>query len=165
MDIRKCCDLLDLRPGYSQEDLKQAYKDLVQVWHPDRFSHSERLKQKAESKLKQINLAYEVLDQALVKRAKLQAHRAAQSMNSPESVEEQIVRSAYEQSVAWGSRPGQRLRFQLSIVLWSVGMFGGLIGLIAMLAWLSSNLMLIWGAVVVVGGYFGLRWFHEQQQR
>ena len=44
--------ILEIETGASQDDIKQAYKDLAKVWHPDRFSDSPRLKQKAEEKLK-----------------------------------------------------------------------------------------------------------------
>ncbi len=52
---------LELEPDASLGDIKQAYKDLVTVWHPDRFGHNPRLRKKAESKLKQFNQAYEAL--------------------------------------------------------------------------------------------------------
>ncbi|MCD6305207.1 MAG: J domain-containing protein [Deltaproteobacteria bacterium] len=61
MDIKSCYEILDLKPGASADEVKQAYKDLVNIWHPDRVSHNARLKQKAEEKLKQINGAYEAL--------------------------------------------------------------------------------------------------------
>lgn len=53
--------VLEIEPGASKDDIKQAYKDLVKVWHPDRFSDDLRLQQKAEKKLRQINAAYEFL--------------------------------------------------------------------------------------------------------
>jgi len=53
--------VLELKNGASLEDIKQAYKDLVMVWHPDRFPGNARLRQKAQDKLKQINKAYEQL--------------------------------------------------------------------------------------------------------
>lgn len=53
--------ILDLEDGASLEDIKQAYKDLAMVWHPDRFTDNARLQQKAQDKLKQINKAYEQL--------------------------------------------------------------------------------------------------------
>lgn len=61
MDIRTCYETLELKPDASIQDVKQAYKDLVNIWHPDRVSNNPRLKQKAEEKLKQINAAHEVL--------------------------------------------------------------------------------------------------------
>ncbi len=53
--------LLGLNPGASEEEIKEAYKDLIKVWHPDRFSNDPRLKEKANEKLKEINSAYEIL--------------------------------------------------------------------------------------------------------
>lgn len=43
------------------KELKEAYRDAMSVWHPDRFSVNQRLKHKAEQKAAQINLAYETL--------------------------------------------------------------------------------------------------------
>src|SRR5262249_4612549 len=53
--------ILDLEPDASPEEIRRAYRDLVKIWHPDRFEHDARLKQKAQERLKQINEAYEVL--------------------------------------------------------------------------------------------------------
>ena len=61
MDIKKCFDILELDKNASIDELKQAYKDMVNIWHPDRFSGNPRLKQKAENKLKEINEAYETM--------------------------------------------------------------------------------------------------------
>jgi curved DNA-binding protein CbpA len=54
-------DVLALRRGATAVEIKDAYLDMVKVWHPDRFGNDPRLRQKAEEKLKQINLAYQVL--------------------------------------------------------------------------------------------------------
>ncbi len=60
-DIEKYYEIFGLKPGASEEDVKRAYRDLVQVWHPDRFSHNQSLQKKAEEKLKEINSAYEAV--------------------------------------------------------------------------------------------------------
>jgi hypothetical protein len=54
---------LELDPSATLDEIKQAYKDLVMVWHPDRFAHNLRLRHKAEEKLKQFNQAYDWLKQ------------------------------------------------------------------------------------------------------
>jgi thioredoxin 1 len=53
--------ILELKPGASEEEIKQAYKDLVNIWHPDQVSSNPHLVERANEKLKEINLAYEKL--------------------------------------------------------------------------------------------------------
>jgi DnaJ-like protein len=53
--------LLGLAPGASLDDVKTAYRDLAQVWHPDRFPDNQRLREKALLNLQRINEAYAVL--------------------------------------------------------------------------------------------------------
>lgn len=61
MDIKRSFEILELHPGVSLKKAKQAYRDLVRVWHPDRFLDKPRLMQKAEEKLKEINEAYRMV--------------------------------------------------------------------------------------------------------
>ncbi len=60
--IDRCFGMLGVKPGASQEELAQAYRDLANVWHPDRFAGNPRLQKKAEEKLKEINAAYEYIN-------------------------------------------------------------------------------------------------------
>jgi curved DNA-binding protein CbpA len=71
MDIKKCFEILELDPNASVDEAKQAYKDIVNVWHPDRFSHNSRLKEKAEKKLKEVNVAYETVISFLYSKKRL----------------------------------------------------------------------------------------------
>ena len=57
--MNRCIEMLGLKSGASQEEVTQAYRDLANVWHPDRFAGNPRLQKKAEEKLKEINAAYE----------------------------------------------------------------------------------------------------------
>jgi DnaJ-domain-containing protein 1 len=59
--IERCIETLGLKSGASQEEINQAYRDLVTVWHPDRFANNLRLQKKAEENLKEINAAYEYI--------------------------------------------------------------------------------------------------------
>ena len=49
--IEQCFEILGLKAGASQEELTQAYRDLVNVWHPDRFNNNPRLQEKAQEKI------------------------------------------------------------------------------------------------------------------
>lgn len=69
-DLSAYYRVLDLQPGASMAEIKTAWRDLAQVWHPDRFTGNERLQKKAEETLKEINEAY---------------HRLAKSQGSGEA--------------------------------------------------------------------------------
>ncbi len=58
-DLRECYRILEVEPGATLDEVKRAYRELVKVWHPDRFTHDLNLQRKAQEKLKQINHAYE----------------------------------------------------------------------------------------------------------
>src|SRR5689334_3216993 len=60
LDINHAYEILGLIPGASLAQVKQAYRKLVKIWHPDRFS-DQKQKQKAEEKIKIINAAYNKL--------------------------------------------------------------------------------------------------------
>lgn len=60
LNINDAYSILGLQPGASLTQIKQAYRQLVKIWHPDRFSDQQR-KQEAEAKIKQINAAYNKL--------------------------------------------------------------------------------------------------------
>lgn len=61
MNRERCLEILDLPGEVSRAEMKQVYRDLVAVWHPDRFAHNPRLQKKAEHKLKEVNLAYQLM--------------------------------------------------------------------------------------------------------
>ena len=61
MDHQKAYEVLGVKPGVSNRELKAAHRDLAKVWHPDRFLHDPRLQEKAQEKLKEITEACELL--------------------------------------------------------------------------------------------------------
>jgi hypothetical protein len=60
-ETERCLHILGLQPGASREEIKHAYRDMVKVWHPDRFQNEPRLLQIAGEKMKEINEAYRLL--------------------------------------------------------------------------------------------------------
>ncbi len=57
-DFHQYYATLGLQPGASPADVKQAYRQLVKTWHPDRFADAPERQQQAEAKIKTINHAY-----------------------------------------------------------------------------------------------------------
>jgi hypothetical protein len=80
-EIKSCYQALELEPGASLEQVKQAWRELVKVWHPDRFSHDAKLQRKAQERLKDINGAYEVLCQFLAS----ESSPRGSHMNTPDA--------------------------------------------------------------------------------
>lgn len=60
-DLGRYYEILGIVRGASPQEIKQAWRDLAQVWHPDRFPGNPRLRKKAQETLKQVNEAYDVL--------------------------------------------------------------------------------------------------------
>ena len=61
MTLARALRVLDVDVAADRSEIKQAYWDLVRVWHPDRFAADARLSEKAAWKLSEINAAYHLL--------------------------------------------------------------------------------------------------------
>ena len=53
--------IFELDHRRTQEEVRAAYRELVKVWHPDRFANDPDLRAKADRRLQDINRAYAVL--------------------------------------------------------------------------------------------------------
>lgn len=60
-DLLHALETLDLEPGCDPSEVKRAYLELAQIWHPDRFLDKPNLQRRATDKLQQINDAYHFL--------------------------------------------------------------------------------------------------------
>jgi len=54
-------DLLEVPANAPEERIRESYKVLASIWHPDRFPRDSKQYQLATRKLREINAAYEVL--------------------------------------------------------------------------------------------------------
>ena len=59
--------LLELLPTATAADIKKAWHEQIQVWHPDRFNHSPTLHRKAETRTQLINQAYQTLSDPIAR--------------------------------------------------------------------------------------------------
>jgi LSD1 subclass zinc finger protein len=60
--------ILEISVGASQEEIKRAWHEQLQVWHPERFYHNAALREKAEARTRDINEAHEVLSNSQKRR-------------------------------------------------------------------------------------------------
>ena len=60
MNRLKAFEVLGIPVTTSKAEIKQAWKDLLTIWHPDKHHENERRRKLAEEKTKEINEAYEI---------------------------------------------------------------------------------------------------------
>ena len=99
--------ILEIQDSATLEEVKEAYRLLLQVWHPDRFHHSPTLLAKAEQKSGKINVAFETLSDPVL-RQQYDAWLRASHGRSTQAVEpvtcpscHASLRSAPEQHETW----------------------------------------------------------------
>jgi len=109
---------LELDAGATEKQIKDAYRVLVKVWHPDRFSGDPRVKEAADEKLKALNSAYLFLTS---KRGQRQSRRPAQPGAPP------AARAQEQQE----PRRRRRFRFPTGAVLKL-----GVLACVLLVAWL-----------------------------
>lgn len=63
MNTNRCFEILEISPDATYEEAKAAYRLMCQVWHPDKYTHSEQLHAKATSKIKEINAAWSHIEE------------------------------------------------------------------------------------------------------
>ena len=60
-EINRCYQVLQLRPGVSKEEIREAYKNLLIVWDTHKHADYPTLQKKAQETIKEIDEAYEKL--------------------------------------------------------------------------------------------------------
>lgn len=61
MNFKDALGILEVDESMDFDEIRRSYRDLIQIWHPDRYAYNKRLKVKAEEKLKAINIAFEII--------------------------------------------------------------------------------------------------------
>lgn len=97
-EISKSYQVLEIEPSASLHAIKEAYRGLVKVWHPDRFQNDQKLQHKAQEKLKDINAAYtailEYIESADI-RTKPEASDSRKDAGTDDRVEAYTVGEAF----------------------------------------------------------------------
>ncbi|THJ24852.1 MAG: hypothetical protein CAF45_003405 [Nitrospira sp. CG24E] len=75
--------ILEIEESATPEEIKQAYRLLLEVWHPDRFHHKPKLLAKAEQRTGKINQAFETLGNPVVKQQYDAWRRTNSNGNAP----------------------------------------------------------------------------------
>ena len=104
--------VLELSPSATSADIKKAWLEQVQVWHPDRFTRSSNLHRKAELRTQMINQAYQTLSDPIA-RTRYDATTRKSSPAKPGS------RPSPPPRPQPASRPRQELRGPQSLIILS----------------------------------------------
>lgn len=75
--------VLEIGPTATNADIKKAWHEQLQVWHPDRFNHAPALHRKAEARTQLINQAYQTLSDPAARARYDAATQAAPSTTPP----------------------------------------------------------------------------------
>lgn len=95
MEITRCLKLLELESPATMAEVRRAYRDLVRVWHPDRFPGDPGLRRRAEERVKQLNIAYSTLVRHLERRGD-NAFVSQKNHNAAGKEEARSVEAAFE---------------------------------------------------------------------
>lgn len=61
MDLQHAFEIFEIDGGASPREIKQAYRGMASIWHPDRHTQNPRLHQKALERMKELNAAYDCI--------------------------------------------------------------------------------------------------------
>ncbi len=75
--------ILELSSTATEAEIKRAWHEHMQVWHPDRFVHSPTLHRKAEARTQLINQAYQILSDPAARTRYDAARQQTPSTNPP----------------------------------------------------------------------------------
>ena len=67
MDYKKALSILGLKTGFTEDDLKQSYRRLSKIYHPDKYQEGNELYYQMTIKQQEINAAREHLKNHLKK--------------------------------------------------------------------------------------------------
>lgn len=80
--MKEYYDILDVSTTATPEEIKAQYRQMVRIYHPDRFRNQDD-KVYAEEKLKEINIAFQVLSGTSVRQGAFEAQVAPQPVAYP----------------------------------------------------------------------------------
>ncbi len=55
------CELLEVSPGASPEEIQRSFRELIKIWHPDRFADQPELQIRATRKTSELTKAFQWL--------------------------------------------------------------------------------------------------------
>lgn len=88
LTLEQAFQILEVPSTATWEDVRQAYREMVKVWHPDRFQEDAKFQARATKKIQDINAAYQILEKHF------ESPQPIQSTASPKTADEMFNRWA-----------------------------------------------------------------------
>jgi len=130
-------NVLEVEPWATPDEVKLAYRDMVNVWHPDRFSNNQRLRERAEEKLKIINNAYDKLKDYKPSETDILNFKKKHDVDDTVNKTDQTSSIREESNKYWFSNIFKYILLAIGVISW-IGVFcrnhkfGLLIGIIVL---------------------------------
>ena len=58
-NYERCCEILEVAPGAPMPEIERSFRELIKVWHPDRFSDNPQLQIRATQKTSEITRSFQ----------------------------------------------------------------------------------------------------------
>lgn len=102
MDLEEAYKILEVSTGAKLDDIKRAHKDLIAIWHPDKYMRNPRLKEKSLEKTKEVNEAYNTIVKDFASNTK---HNSYHSAHKSEGCPVNEANKGYAKSSSEKSEP------------------------------------------------------------
>lgn len=97
-NLAYCFEILDVPVGVTWTEIQRAHRELVKVWHPDRFASDHPLQKRAERKLQEINDAYAKLEAAYTASREARSSEPSPPCGYEEGLRDQMADESFESS-------------------------------------------------------------------
>jgi len=94
--IEQAWQLFGLKRGADLKTIKKAYRQLAKQWHPDQFVGDESAIKQAETKIKEINQAYELIKQELLEPTSARVQLKIEKTNSDFYYQQGVINAELE---------------------------------------------------------------------
>lgn len=153
MNRTEALNILGLDDDASASDVKAAYRECVQILHPDRFANNKRLQERATEQFKRLQDAYDFLTSG--KGSKKAASRTRQSPRASSaswnSVEAQLAGLAAARTQLIAQRDTLYDERRNALIMIGLGAIGAI--LLRRIVWVAgiAGTLVIWGVVKLAG--------------
>ncbi|MDO5043476.1 MAG: J domain-containing protein [Slackia sp.] len=147
MNRIEALNILGLDDDATPQDIKTAYKECVQILHPDRFAGNKKLQERATEQFKRLQDAYDFLRSG---RASKSAAGSARASRSVSYVEAQLAGLAAARTQLVTQRDAVYDERRNAAIMIAIGAVGAVLG--RRIIWIAgiAGALIVWGIVSLI---------------